>query len=97
MNGPPSSGQQVITGGSSRRTSVVTTSTTGPATRRDPDPEQLAADVARAPQLAGVGGSSVSARCTSRLISCSGRVPNASSARRGGPEQVRRQPERRRP
>ena len=42
--------------------------------------------MSRAPQsFAGVGGSSVSARCTRRLIKASGRVPNASSARRAVP------------
>ena len=43
----------------------------------------------RAPHsFAGVGGSSVSARWTSRLISCSGRSPNASSARRAVPNRL---------
>ena len=52
MNGPPSSGQDVIAGRRSSRTSRVTRSVTGPE-RHAPhaDLEQLAADVARAPQL----------------------------------------------
>ena len=54
MNGPPSSGQHVSAGRRSSRTSPVTRSTTGPlGTRRVPTLKQLAADVARVPQLAG--------------------------------------------
>ena len=85
MNGPPSSGQHVSTGSRrgrrrgddlgdrARAPPLVPTLSSSPPTSRAPH------------SFAGVGGSSVSARCTSRLISRSGRVPNASSARRAVP------------
>ena len=45
--------------------------------------------MSRAPHsFAGVGGSSVSARWTRRLMNASGRVPNASSARRAVPNRL---------
>ena len=54
MNGPPSSGQEVSAGRRSSRTSDVTRSMTGPlGTPPRADLEQLEADVARAPELAG--------------------------------------------
>ena len=89
MNGPPSSGHDVITGSSSRRTSEVTRSTTGPPDARRVPTLSSSRPTSRASHsFAAVGGSSVSARCTRRLISCSGRVPNASSARRAVPNRL---------
>ena len=86
INGPPSSGQHVKAGKSSRFTSLVITSVTGPRVfgtvpMRSKEPATSLASH----NLEAVGGNSVSARPTSRLISCSGRVPNANSARRDVP------------
>ena len=86
MNGPPSSGQQVRAGRRSSRISLVRTSVSGARVRdRMPMPSSAPA-TSRAPQsFAGVGGSSVSASSTRRRMSCSGRVPKASSALRAVP------------
>ena len=72
----------VMIGSRSSRTSDVTTSRTGPAASLRVPTFSRSSPMSRAPQsFAGVGGSMVSARCTTRLMNWSGRVPNASSAR----------------
>ena len=55
-------------------------------TTSEPDAQQFpSAGVARPQTFPSVGGSSVSARCTTSLTSACGRVPKASSARRAVP------------
>ena len=79
----------VIAGSWLRRTSLTVRSRTGASLTFRVPTFSNSRPTSRAPQsFAGVGGSSVSARCTTRLISRSGRSPNAISARRAVPNRL---------